>query len=66
MKIGAQLPIQEREDLISFLRQHQTNFAHIIIDMFGIEPAIAKHKLNIDPTFTLIQQKARNFKDEKK
>lgn len=35
-------------------------------DMPGIDTSIAEHKLNIDPTFTPVRQKAREFKNPKK
>lgn len=65
VKIGSQLLISKREDLISFLEQNFANFAWTTSDMPEIDTKMAKHKLNIVQTFTPIRQKARTFKDEK-
>ncbi|XP_024014701.1 uncharacterized protein LOC112088544 [Eutrema salsugineum] len=63
--IGADLDPEIREDIIQFLRKHVTTFAWSISDMSGIDPGVARHKLNINPTYKPIKQKRRKLRPEK-
>lgn len=65
IKVGCEMPDDERSRLIQILKDHVSNFAWTTADMSGLNPQISVHKLNIDPTFSLIRQKARVFKDNK-
>lgn len=49
VKIGAHLPVEEREGLISFPKENTLNFAWITSDMLDIDTFIVDHKLNIRP-----------------
>ncbi|XP_024016831.1 uncharacterized protein LOC112090237 [Eutrema salsugineum] len=63
--IGAELDPVIREPLIHFLNQHSSTFAWSAEDMPGIDPQIACHELNIDPTYKPIKQKRRKLGPEK-
>ncbi|XP_024004820.1 uncharacterized protein LOC112081977 [Eutrema salsugineum] len=63
--IGAELDPVIREPLIRFLKQHTSTFAWSVEDMPGIDPQIACHELNIDPTYKPIKQKRRKLGPEK-
>ncbi|XP_024004829.1 uncharacterized protein LOC112081985 [Eutrema salsugineum] len=63
--IGAELDPIIREPLIRFLKQHTSTFAWSVEDMPGIDPQIACHELNIDPTYKPIKQKRRKLGPEK-
>ncbi|XP_024012926.1 uncharacterized protein LOC112087144 [Eutrema salsugineum] len=63
--IGAELDSVIRKPLIHFLKQHSSTFAWSAEDMPGIDPQIACHELNIDPTYKPIKQKHRKLGPEK-
>ncbi|XP_024015916.1 uncharacterized protein LOC112089172 [Eutrema salsugineum] len=63
--IGAELDPIIREPLIHFLKQHSSTFAWSVEDMPGIDPQIACHELNIDPTYKPIKQKRQKLRPEK-
>ncbi|XP_024010916.1 uncharacterized protein LOC112086238 [Eutrema salsugineum] len=63
--IDAELDPVIREPLIHFLKQHSSTFARSAEDMPGIDPHIACHELNIDPTYKPIKQKRRKLGPEK-
>ncbi|XP_024015214.1 uncharacterized protein LOC112088924 [Eutrema salsugineum] len=63
--IGADLDPEIREDILQFLCKHVTTFAWSISDMPGIDPKVARHELNIDPTFKPVKQKRRKLGLEK-
>ncbi|PON47474.1 hypothetical protein PanWU01x14_244330 [Parasponia andersonii] len=63
--IGALLPENEKNELLGFMRQSEDVFAWSHDDMPGIDPVHACHRLNIDPNFPLIRQRARKFAPEK-
>ncbi|XP_024007765.1 uncharacterized protein LOC112083885 [Eutrema salsugineum] len=63
--IGAELDSSIRDPLIHFLKQHSSTFAWSVEDMPGIDPQIACHELNIDPTYKPIKQKRQKLGPEK-
>ncbi|KAJ9544334.1 hypothetical protein OSB04_024041 [Centaurea solstitialis] len=63
--VGASLPPNIKNTIISFLREHSACFAWSHEDMVGIDPNIISHKLNVDPTFKTIKQKRRKFAPER-
>ncbi|KAJ9546886.1 hypothetical protein OSB04_019429 [Centaurea solstitialis] len=62
--IGASLPPDIKNTILSFLQEHSDCFAWSHEDMVGIDPNIISHKLNIDLTFKLVKQKRRKFAPE--
>ena len=48
-KIGSQLPQQEREELIEFLKQNIDVFAWNTYEALGVDPEFICHHLNINP-----------------
>ncbi|KAJ9544839.1 hypothetical protein OSB04_024546 [Centaurea solstitialis] len=63
--IGASLPLDIKNTIISFLQEHSDCFAWSHEDMVGIDPNVISHKLNVDPTFKPIKQKRRKFAPER-
>ncbi|XP_024004013.1 uncharacterized protein LOC112081488 [Eutrema salsugineum] len=63
--IGAELDSSIRDPLIHFLKQHSSTFAWSVEYIPGIDPHIACHELNIDPTYKPIKQKRRKLGPEK-
>ncbi|XP_065039424.1 uncharacterized protein LOC135673957 [Musa acuminata AAA Group] len=59
VKIGSELPEQEREQLVGLLRENADVFAWSPSDMTGVNPEIAEHHLNIPPDARPVKQKAR-------
>ena len=51
-QIGAQLPLQEKEELIKFLKRNIDVFAWDAYDASGIDPAFICHHLNVNPSTT--------------
>ena len=51
-RVGAQLPLQEKEDLIEFLKRKIDVFAWDTYDAPGIDPAFICHHLNVNPSIT--------------
>ena len=51
-QIGAQLPLQEKEELIKFLKRNIDVFAWDACDAPGIDPAFICHHLNVNPSIT--------------
>ena len=49
-QIGAQLPPQEKEELVEFLKRNIDMFAWDACDALGIDPAFICHHLNINPS----------------
>ena len=61
MKIGSNLPPEDKEELVSVLRDNQDAFAWAHSDMIGIDPHIICHALNVDLSYPPYQQKRRVF-----
>ena len=59
VKIGAELPEQEREQLVGLLRENADVFAWSPSDMTGVDPKVAEHHLNIPPDAHPVKQKPR-------
>ena len=51
-RVGAQLPLQDKEELIEFLKRHIDVFAWDACDAPGIDPTFICHHLNVNPTIT--------------
>lgn len=50
--VGAQLSLQEKEELIEFLKRNIDVFAWDTCDALGIDPAFICHHLNVNPSIT--------------
>ena len=50
--IGAQLPLQEKEDLEEFLRKNTDVFAWDAYEAPGVDPSFIWHHLNVNPSIT--------------
>ena len=59
--VGSQLDTNLRYAIEAFLKENIATFAWTIADMLGINPKIASHKLNVDPTYKPIHQKCRKL-----
>uniref|UniRef100_A0A1J3HXG1 Retrovirus-related Pol polyprotein from transposon opus n=1 Tax=Noccaea caerulescens TaxID=107243 RepID=A0A1J3HXG1_NOCCA len=59
--IGTEISADLRGELLIFLHQNASTFAWSTEDMVGINPAIANHELNVDPTYKPIKQKRRKL-----
>ena len=51
-QIGAQLPLQEKEELIEFLRRNVNVFAWNAYEAPGLDPSFICHHLNVNPSVT--------------
>ena len=49
-QVGAQLPSQEKEDLLAFLRRNIDVFAWNAYEAPGVNPNFICHHLNVNPT----------------
>ena len=58
-QVGAQLPPQEKEELVEFLKRNIDVFAWDACDAPGIDPAFICHHLNINPSITPKKQPPR-------
>ena len=58
-QVGAQLPPQEKEELIEFLKRNIDVFAWDVCDALGIDPAFICHHLNVNPSITPKKQPPR-------
>ena len=65
VQIGASLTMEQREELLEFLKKNKDCFAWSHEDMVGISPEVITHKLNVDPAFKPIKQKRRKFAPER-
>ena len=59
VKIGSELPEQERKQLVGFLQENADVFAWSLSDMTGVDPKVAQHHLNISPDARSVKQKPR-------
>ena len=57
VRVGAHLPDDTKDKIISFLKDNASTFAWSTSDMKGIDPGVTTHELNVDPTFKPIRQK---------
>ena len=66
MKIRNNLSNEDKEELISVLRDNQDIFAWAHSDMTDIDPHIICHALNVDLSYPSYQQKRRVFDQARK
>ncbi|XP_070662300.1 uncharacterized protein [Malus domestica] len=59
--VGFLLSDAEVEELLKFLRSNTNVFAWFHRDMTGIDPEVAYHQLNVDPSYPPHRQKQRRF-----
>ena len=58
-QIGAQLPPQEKEELIVFPRRNVDVFAWNTYEASGVDPSFIFHHLNVNPSITPKKQTPR-------
>lgn len=63
--IGSLLDLEMITRLTDFLEEKMDVFAWSLSDMHGIDPEIAIHELNVDPSFQPIRQRKRPIKEIK-
>ena len=51
-QVGAQLPLQEREQLVELLRRNVDVFAWDAYEAPGLDPKFICHHLNVNPSVT--------------
>ena len=51
-QVGAQLPPQEKEELVEFLKRNIDVFAWDACDAPGIDPTFICHHFNVNPSIT--------------
>ena len=51
-QVGSQLPPQERQKLIEFLRKNVDVFAWNAYEALGVDPSFICHHLNVNPSVT--------------
>ena len=59
-RVGAQLPLQKKEELIEFLKRNIDVFAWDACDASGIDPAFICHHFNVNSTVTPKKQPPRH------
>ena len=63
-QVGAQLPLQEREQLVEFLRRNVDVFARDAYKAPGLDPKFTCHHLNVNPSVTPKKQPPRRSSNE--
>ena len=63
-RVGAQLPFQEKEELIEFLKRNIDVFVWDACDGPGINPAFICHHLNVNPAITPKKQPPHRLSKE--
>ena len=58
-QIGAQLPLQEKEQLVDLLRRNVDVFAWDAYETLGLDPKFICHHLNVNPSITPKRQPPR-------
>ena len=58
-QVGVQLPPQEKQELIEFLRKNVDVFAWNTYEALGIDPDFICHHLNVNPAITPRKQPPR-------
>ena len=61
VKIRKLLTLEQKEQLIMFLKVHKEDFAWTHKEMLGIDTLVIIHKLNMDPKAHPVKQKRRAF-----
>ena len=64
-KVEVDLEKKIKKDLVRFLRKSIDVFAWSHEDVPGIDPSVITHRLNVYPSFKLVQQKKRVFAPER-
>ena len=59
--ISSQLTIQEKEQLVTLLKEYMDVFAWTYDEMPGLDPGLVVHALNVDPEVKPVIQPARVF-----
>ena len=59
--VGTLLSKEKKDELVAFLRKNKDVFAWSHKYILGIDPLMAKHKLNIDLRYPPMRQKKRRF-----
>ena len=63
-QVGAQLPLQEKEELLELLRRNVDVFAWDAYEVPGLDPKFICHHLNVDPSITPKKQPSRRLSNE--
>ena len=63
-QVGFQLPPQEKEELIEFLRRNINVFAWNSYEALGVDPSLIYHYLNVNPYVTPKKQLPRRSSKE--
>ena len=63
-QVGSELPPQEREELIGFLRENMDVFAWDVYEAPGVDPNFNYHYLNVNPSITYKKQPPRRPSNE--
>ena len=63
-QVGAQLPLQEREQLVELLRKNVDVFAWDAYEAPGLDPKFICHHLNVNPSVTPKKQPPRRPSNE--
>lgn len=50
-KVGKDISVEERKEIIELLRDSLDFFAWVVEDMQGVDREVAEHQLNVDPRF---------------
>ena len=58
-QVGAQLPLQEKEQLVELLRRNVDVFAWDAYEALGLDPKFICHHLNVNPSITPKRQPPR-------
>ena len=58
-QVGSELPSQEKEELVGFLRGNVDVFARDAYDAPGLDPSLICHHLNVNPSSTPKKQPPR-------
>ena len=63
-QVGSELPTQEKEELIGFLRRNVDVFAWDAYDASGVDPSLICHYLNVNPSSISKKQPPRRLSKE--
>ena len=58
-QMGAQIPLQEKEQLVELLRRNIDVFARDAYEALGVDPKFICHHLNVNPSITPKRQPPR-------
>jgi hypothetical protein len=65
IRVELQLPREQKDALVEFLRRNADVFAWSHEDMPGVKPSVITHRLNVDPSHRPVKQKRRSFAPER-